>query len=56
MLTFYLVAYATLQMYDFTTNSQSVLLKRIGNKTYFFLPSVSNYKFISADLHEAFVK
>lgn len=27
MLTFYLVAYATLQMYDIRTNSQSVLLK-----------------------------
>lgn len=32
MLTFYLVAYATLQMYDIRTNSQSVLLKRISNK------------------------
>lgn len=37
MLTFYLVAYATLQMYDIRTNSQSVLLKRISNKFNFLL-------------------
>lgn len=36
MLTFYLVAYATVQMYDITTNRQSILLKRMVNKLYFY--------------------
>lgn len=46
MLTFYLVAYATLQMYDIRTNSQSVLLKRISNKFNFFLVCVLSVTFI----------
>lgn len=45
MLTFYLVAYATLQMYDIRTNSQSVLLKRISNKFNFFLVCVLSVTF-----------
>lgn len=35
MLTFYLVAYATVQMYDITTNTQSILLKRNGKLALF---------------------
>lgn len=45
MLTFYLVAYATLQMYDIRTNSQSVLLKRISNKFNFYLACVLSVTF-----------
>lgn len=36
MLTLYLVAYATVQMYDITTNRQSILLKRNGKIALFF--------------------
>lgn len=46
MLTFYLVAYATLQMYDIRTNSQSVLLKRISNKFNFCQTCVLPVTFI----------
>lgn len=35
MLTLYLVVYATVQMYDITTNRQSILLKRNGKLALF---------------------
>lgn len=57
MLTFYLVAYATLQMYDIRTNSQSFLLKRISNKYNFFLVYVLSVTFtFLSDCNEASVQ